>query len=79
MNLVNILWKVTHIKKSQKVVSMLLALSMVTALLIPASAAEPMEQQPEVMVSINEAGETVYPQTFSNCLRCSQFRNPSLK
>ena len=52
-------------KKSRKVISMLLALSMVTALSVPAFAAEPVEQQPEVIVSTNDAGETVYTQTFS--------------
>lgn len=38
---------------------------MVMALSIPAFVAEPVEQQPEVMASINGAGETVYIQTFS--------------
>ena len=52
-------------KKSRKAISMLLALSMGTALSVPAFAAEPVEQQPEVIVSTNDAGETVYTQTFS--------------
>ena len=48
-------------KKSRKVISMLLALSMVTALSVPAFAAEPVEQQPEVMASINGAGDSLHP------------------
>ena len=46
-------------KKSRKVISMLLALSMVTALSVPAFAAEPVEQQPEVIVSTN--GDSLHP------------------
>ncbi|MBM6974978.1 hypothetical protein [Intestinimonas butyriciproducens] len=49
----------------KKVVSMLLALSAVMAMSVPAFAAEPVKQQPEVIVSTNEAGETVYTQTFT--------------
>ncbi len=52
-------------KKAKKVVSMLLALSTVMVMSIPAFAAEPVEQQPDVIVSTNETGETVYTQTFS--------------
>ena len=52
-------------KKAKKVVSMLLALSTVMGMSIPAFAAEPVEQQPDVIVSTNETGETVYTQTFS--------------